>query len=175
MAYLVVLTAALSRFVLHIPNFSPVFGALLYSGAHLPRRDRIWFPVAALALTDPFLTWFVHGMKFSWKQSIVWVGFAAVALIGTWLGSRITAGRFAAAALAGPTAFYLITNFGVWLGGHGYAHNSTGLMACYVAAIPFYRNSLISSVLFGGVLFGFHELYRRKAAVRQLGTEAHAR
>ena len=40
-AYVVVLVAVLTRFVPHLPNFSPVFAALLFGGAHLKRRDAI--------------------------------------------------------------------------------------------------------------------------------------
>lgn len=41
MVYLIVLLAVLARFIPHIPNFSPVYGALLFGGAHLRKRDSI--------------------------------------------------------------------------------------------------------------------------------------
>ena len=70
--------------------------------------------------------------------------------------------RFTAAAFAGPTAFYLISNFGVWLGFKTYPLTWEGLVACYVAGLPYYRNSLLASFLFGAVLFGLYEFYARK-------------
>jgi len=74
--------------------------------------------------------------------------------------------------MAGTPAFFLISNFGVWLGGRLYPPTWVGLITCYAAALPFYRNSLLSSVVYTAVLFGAHEIYQR----RHLGitTTAHA-
>lgn len=175
MSYLVILLAVLLRFIPHMPNFSPIFGALLFGGAHLKRRDAIWYPIALLAASDVLLTTVVYRMRVGPGQIITWLGFAVVALIGYWLRERETVAKIAFASLSGPTAFFLISNFGVWLGGHGsrlYLATWDGLVACYVAALPFYRNSLVASVAYTAVLFGSHEIYRR----RHIGitTTAHA-
>ncbi len=172
MSYLVVLVAVLTRFLPHVPNFSPVFAALLFGGAHLKRRDSIWYPVALLAVSDVVLTTLVYRMRLGWGQSITWLGFAVVALIGYWLRKRETVARIGVAALAGPTAFFLISNFGVWLGWRMYPATWDGLVTCYVAALPFYRNSLLSSVVYTALLFGANQIYQRK----HLGirTTAHA-
>jgi hypothetical protein len=164
MSYLVVLIAVLARFLPHVPNFSPVFAALLFGGAHLKRRDSIWYPVALLAASDVVLTTLVFRMRLGWGQSITWLGFAVVALIGYWLRKRESVGRIGLAALAGPTAFVLISNFGVWLGWRMYPASWEGLVACYLAAVPFYRNSLLSSIVYAALLFGGYELYKRKHA-----------
>jgi hypothetical protein len=132
-AYVVVLVAVLTRFVPHLRNFSPVLAALLFGGAHLKRRDAIWYPLMLLALSDFALTTFVYRMRIGPNQSIIWLGFAVVALIGYWLRTRENVARIAIASLAGPTAFFVIGNFGVWLGGHGahmYSATWDGLVAC---------------------------------------------
>lgn len=168
MAYLVFVLAVLTRFIPHIPNFSPVFGALLFGGAHIPKRDSVWFPVAVLAASDYALTRYIYGMQMSWGQSFTWLGFAMIALIGCWLRNRASLAKWAAAAVAGPTAFFLISNFGVWLGWKMYPPTLEGLIACYVAAIPFYGNSLLSSVLYTAVLFGGYEFYQRKLGTQRI-------
>lgn len=172
MSYLVVLVAVLTRFIPHMPNLSPMFGALLFGGAYLKRRDAIWYPVALLAVSDVVLTRVVYGMRLGWGQSITWLGFAVVALIGYWLRKHKTVGTIGAASLVGPTAFFVISNFGVWLEWRMYPPTLNGLVACYVAAFPFYQNSLLASAAYTGLLFGAYELYRR----RQVGltTTAHA-
>lgn len=172
MSYLVVLLAVLTRFIPHIPNFSPVFGALLFSGAHLKRRDAIWYPLLLLAASDVVLTTLVYRMRFGWGQSITWLGFAVVALIGYRLRKGETVARIGLAALAGPTAFFLISNFGVWLGWRMYPATWDGLVTCYVAALPFYRNSLLGSVVYTAALFGAYEIYRRRHV--GIATTAHA-
>jgi uncharacterized protein DUF6580 len=173
MSYLVVLLAVLTRFIPHMPNFSPVFAALLFGGAHLKRRDSIWYPVALLAVSDVVLTTLVYRMRLGWGQSITWLAFAVVALIGYGLRKRETVGRIGFAALAGPTAFFVISNFGVWLGWRMYPATWDGLVTCYVAGLPFYRNSLLSSVFYTALLFGANEIYRRKHV--RIRTTAHAR
>jgi hypothetical protein len=172
MSYLVVLLAVLTRFIPHMPNFSPVFAALLFGGAHLKRRDAIWYPLLLLAISDVVLTTQVYRMRLGWGQSITWLGFAAMALLGYWLRKRETVARVGAAALAGPTAFFLISNFGVWLGWRMYPATWDGLITCYVAALPFYRNSLISSVAYTALLFGANYIYQRKHI--GIATRAHA-
>lgn len=162
MTYLIVLLAVLARFAPHPPNFSPVYGALLFGGAYLRRRDFLWFPLAILAASDYLLTTFIYRMSFGWGEIADLVAFAAVALVGRALCRKISLPRIAAAALAGPTAFFLISNFGVWLGWRMYPPTAAGLLACYGAALPFFGNSLVGSVLFSGVLFGAYEFYKRK-------------
>ena len=158
------LLAVLTRFAPHLPNFSPVFGALLFGGAYLKGRDSVWFPVALLAVSDIVLTTQVYRMQIGWSQLLVWLAFAVVALIGRWLRNDVSVRKVLAASLAGPTAFFFISNFAVWLGWRMYPPTWEGLLACYVAALPFFRNSLLSSLLFSGVLFGAYEFYRRKFA-----------
>lgn len=162
MSYLVVLVSVLTRFIPHLPNFSPVFAALLFGGAHLKRRDAIWYPLLLLAVSDAVLTTVVYRMQVGWGQSITWFAFFAVIMIGYSLRNRETISRVGAAAVAGPTAFFVISNFGVWFAGHMYPRTGAGLTTCYVAALPFYKNSLLATAVYSAVLFGAHEIYRRR-------------
>ena len=163
MLYLIVALAALARFAPHPPDFSPAYAALLFGGAYLRKRDSIWFPVAALAVSDFLLTTAIYRMHFGWADTVDWLGFAVVAWIGWWLRDRISLKKVVAASLAGGTAFFVISNLGVWLGGMLYPRTLLGLGTCYVAAIPFLGSTLASSLLFSGVLFGAYEYYRRRA------------
>lgn len=167
MTYIIVLLAVVARFAPHPPNFSPVFGALLFGGACLKKRDSIWFPVAVLAASDLVLTTQVYRLPFGWHDALGWTAFAAVALMGWWLRDHMTVGRVLAASFAGPAVFFLISNFVVWLGWRMYPPTVAGLAACYAAALPFFGNSLVAGVLFSGVLFGGYEFYRRQSLARE--------
>lgn len=164
MTYLIVALAVLSRLAPHPPNFSPVFGAFLFSRAYLKKRDSIWFPVALLAVSDMILTSQVYHMRFrlGWTELLNWSAYAVMALIGGWLRRRVSPRTVLAASLAGPTAFFLISNFAVWLGWQMYPATWQGLFACYIAGLPFFRSSLLSSLLFCALLFGAYEFYRKK-------------
>jgi len=170
MAYLIVIFAVLARFIPHAANFSPVYGALLFGGAYLRKRDSIWFPLCLLGLSDVALNRFVYhvGMGIGWTESVELGAFASILLIGWSLRRQRTVRRFISAVLAGPTAFFLISNLAVWLGFQMYPANWKGLVACYAAGLPFYGNSLISGVLVGTLLFGGYELYQRRIHAEQL-------
>ncbi len=172
MVYLIVLLAVLARFIPHIPNFSPVYGALLFGGAHLRKRDSIWFPLVLLGASDFVLTNLIYHMSIGWAEMIQLAAFASITLIGWSLRPRVTLRRFSFACVAGPTAFYLISNIGVWLVWHTYPPTWAGLVQCYVAAIPFYGYSLGSTFLFAAVLFGLYEFYTRRIRYLQSAAKA---
>ena len=79
-------------------------------------------------------------------------------IVGALLLTRVDVAegqRVAGAGLLSSTLFFVLTNFGVWAFGNGtiYPHTASGLVECYVMALPFFRNSLISMALFLPVLF----------------------
>jgi hypothetical protein len=92
---------------------------------------------------------------------------AAMALGQILLRAKTTFVRFGAAALLGPTSFFLISNYAVWAGGGMYPRTLGGLGACFVAALPFYRNDLISTALVAGAAFGVPVLVRRFSSAHQ--------
>ena len=76
------------------------------------------------------------------------------------LSGRPSALRVAGGVAASATSFFILSNLAVWMGSVMYPHTATGLSACYVAAIPFYANDLISTGLTAGALFGIPALAR---------------
>jgi hypothetical protein len=143
-----ILAAAALRLLPHPPNFSPIDAMALFSGSHLGRRSIAWAaPIAALLLSDLILG-FYSGMLFQY------VGVALIVLLGSLALSRRTVPRLAAAALASSVLFFVISNFGVWVVSGMYAHSIAGLSACYVAAIPFFSNTVAGDFFYATLLFG---------------------
>jgi hypothetical protein len=61
--------------------------------------------------------------------------------------------------------FFLISNFGAWLGHLAiYPYTLGGLVSCYIAAIPFYGRTLASDLLYSAALFGLHAWLSRTVA-----------
>ena len=170
-AYLLVLVAVLSRVIPHAPwwSFTAVTGSLLYFGARRPWREML-APLAALIATDCYLTLFrYHGYSIGWDSAFTWGWYLAAMVLGTaLLGKRVTLKRGVAGALLGPTSFFLVSNFGVWACGgfDSYPHTLSGLVACYWAGVPFYRNDLLATALVLAVAFGVPALVRRMNPVR---------
>ena len=165
LAYCVLLIALLSRLLpplLHLTpmNFTAVGGSLLFFGARRPRWQS-GVAVAALMVTDYLLTVYAYHYAFHVSGYLVtWAWYAGVCLLGSSLLRRVTVLRVAAGAITSATSFFMLSNFAVWTG-HMYAHTLSGLGACYVAALPFYRNDLVSTGIVAGVLFGLPALAAR--------------
>ena len=71
---------------------------------------------------------------------------------------KLTVLRLVATTFLASLAFFALSNFGTWLEGW-YGYSWDGLVACYIAAIPFWQNSLIADFTstaraFGLVLIG---------------------
>jgi hypothetical protein len=151
---ILILAAALSRLLPHPPNFTPIAAIALSSAVYFDKRFAFIIPLAAMLISDLFLG-FHTGM--AW----VYGSFFAIGGIGLWLRSHKRPLPIAGAALASSVLFFVVTNFGVWLTGTLYPKTLEGLIACYVAAIPFFQNTVAGDLLYTGVLFGLFEVIER--------------
>jgi hypothetical protein len=154
------LLALAGRLLPHPPNFTPLLAVALFGGAMLPRHRAFSLPLLAMAGSDLLL-----GYSFSETSVAVYASFLAIVVAGRWLSRSRTLGRTVAAVLGGSVLFYLVTNFAVWLGGaHGgmYEHSAMGLLECYVAALPFFRNALAGDLIWTAVLFGIFDFAARR-------------
>jgi hypothetical protein len=147
-----ILVAAALRLVPHPPNFTPIGAMALFSGAYLGRRGLAFAaPIGALLLSDAVLG-FYSGMQFQYFS------LALIVLLG-WLAlSQVTILRLGVAAVASSVLFFAISNFGVWLVSGMYPHDASGLAACYVAAIPFFQNTVAGDLFYTTLLFGGFKL-----------------
>ena len=159
--FLLFAVAVHARFLPLPYSFAPVTAALLYFGARRPRRE-MWIPVAALAVAGIYLSRSYYGYAVSADLLITWAWYAGMLLLGGMLAKSASAFRIGAASLAGSVSFFLLSNFTVWAVWNMYPKNFTGLMACYVAGIPFFRNAVVSDLLFAGVFFGIGYLVSQR-------------
>ena len=175
-AYLLIVAAVLSRVALAANphpawfNFTAVGGALLYFGARRSWREML-VPLGILMATDYFLTTAIYSYPFRWQDyAITWAWYAmAMALGWILLHARTTLVRVGAGVVLGPTSFFIASNYAVWAAGGMYPRTLAGLRDCYIAAMPFYRNDLISTGIVAGLVFGLPVLVRR---FRQEGAAA---
>jgi len=143
-----ILVAAALRLVPHPPNFTPIGAMALFSGAYLGRRAVAFAaPLGALLLSDLILG-FYHG------QATVYFSVALIVMIGIVALTRVSALRVGAAALASSVLFFVITNLGMWLFSGFYPRTLAGLEACYVAAVPFFQNTVAGDLFYATLLFG---------------------
>jgi hypothetical protein len=168
---IIVVFVAMSRLVPHtlatsLFNFSPLGGIALFSAAYFNRRYMAYLlPFVALwasnlLIDNLFFAKYYDG--FAWfANPEVYFAFMLIVLMGTGLLKKITVPRLGIAAVSSSLVFFIVTNFYVWLNTLTYPKTYEGFVACYVAAIPFYWNTLVSDFLYVGVLFGGFELVKR--------------
>jgi len=150
-AVMLILLAAFSRLLPHPMNFAPITAIALFGGVYFNGKFSPILPMAALLISDLFLGFY---------EGIAWVygSFLLIVALGLLIRRYKTVPVVFGAAVAGSLLFFLITNFGVWQAGLFYTKDFTGLVECYTAAIPFYRNSVMGDLFYVTVMFGVYEL-----------------
>lgn len=147
----IILLAGLVRILPHPWNFTPVLAACIYSGCYL---NNIF-----LALSLPLIAVFAGDVSLGLYNGIIWVytAYIFVILLGVLFKDNFSFKKNALLAVSGSIIFFIISNFGVWFGGTIYPKNLAGLTACYIAAIPFFYNSLLGTLMYSGIFFGLTE------------------
>lgn len=155
LALVLIVAGAASR-LLHLPpNIAAVTGVTLLAGYAI---RNIWIallvPIAAMALADVVLGWYPGVIA-------TYAGMAAgVFLARGILVPRLGVLRLVAATFLASLAFFILSNFGTWLEGW-YGYTFDGLVQCFVAAIPFWQNSLIADFTSTALAFGLFLFVRR--------------
>ena len=170
---LIVLVASFRLMPHHIYNFTPVGAIALFSGAYLGRNLIGWLiPISIMLISDTVLE-LTGAVGFHKEMPFVYGAFLIAVLIGRYgLKQKKSFGRVLGATISSSMLFFIITNFGSWILSPAYTKDFSGLVTCYVAAIPFYTpgdylssfalNGLLGDLFFTGLLFGAYELITRR-------------
>ena len=138
-----------SRLLVHAPNFTPVMAIALFSAVYLERKYAVILPLVLMMLSDLILGMY-DGIFFTWLAVL------AVAYVGLWVRGHKSVTTILGGGFAASLIFFVVSNLGVWASGY-YGYSWQGLGQCYVAAIPFYRDTLTSTLIYSAVLFGIYE------------------
>ncbi len=149
-----ILFTAVTRLLPHPPSFTPVMAMALFGGAYLTsNRAAFAVPLLAMALSDLLIG--LHELLL-----VVYICILLTTCLGIFLRTRKGVVAVSAAALGSSVLFFIVTNFGVWYLGY-YPPSVEGLIACYVAAIPYFKNMLFGTLGYSAVLFGGFYLAER--------------
>ena len=144
--YLSLLICVASRLVPHAANFTPI-GSLVFMNSRQKPWKGVLLAILAMVISDIFL-------GFNFASAFVYVGFASYALI-----AQIKKIHPILGVIIGSISFFIISNFGVWTG-PWYSHDLAGFVSCFVNAIPFYRNTILSDVIFVIVILALQNAYK---------------
>ena len=115
-------------------------------------------PLAAMLISDLFIGF--HSLML-----VVYGAIAIITSLGFLLKNRVKPSTVIGASLLGSLIFYLISNFAVWAMLGSYLPTPVGLVSSYVAALPYFKNTLISGLFYSAAMFGAFEFAKRKFPV----------
>lgn len=154
-ASLLIFVAAFSRLIPHPGNFTPVMAIALFSGATvLSKRESLLVPFLAMLISDAIIGF--HSLI-----PVVYGCMALFTILGWYLRENRNAIKTIGFSLFAAIFFFVTTNLGVWATSTMYEKTFAGLIECYVLAIPFFQNTVISTVLYTVTLFGMISLFEK--------------
>ena len=147
-----ILFAAFTRLIPHSPNFTPVISIALFAGAYLQKRFAFLIPLAAMLMSD-----LIIGFYSPVSMAFVYGSFLLVVVLGLTMNGKVSMMKVGGFSLVGAVLFFVLTNFGVWLvPGSEYPKTLAGLVQCYILAIPFFSNTVVSAIVYSAALFGIY-------------------
>ena len=82
-----------------------------------------------------------------------YIALTLIGLIYYFIFYKITYKNLIFHSIFGSFIFYLVTNFFVWTYSDLYEKNIDGLIQCYLLAVPFFSNTLLSTIFFSFLTF----------------------
>jgi len=150
-----ILIGVVGRLIIHIPDVTPLTSLCLLSPTVFSKRQSFFIVFLLLVLSDVCLHFLFHYPVFGSWTVFTYSGWMGVTLLGLLFSKKPTWLRAFSFTITASLIFWIWTNFGTWCATHLYSHNMQGLLDCYIAAIPFLKNSILGSLVWTGVLFFF--------------------
>ena len=157
-----ILILAFARLIPHPPNFTPIIAVALVSGYFFKNINlSLLILLVAMLLSDLFIG-FYENMIF------VYASLLLITFIFHKISNKINFKNLFFYGFAGSIIFFIVSNFGVWaLGSPGvfdvaYEKNLSGLIECYILAIPFFGNTFLSTLIFSYTCIIANNFYKKK-------------
>lgn len=157
-----ILIATIGRLIPHPWNMTPVAAATIFAGVKLGKRYAVIVPLLAMLLGDLVIGFYDWHMLVVVYASMLTVGVAAFLT-----REKRGVSAFLARPFAASVFFFLTTNAAVCFFGTMYPHSGAGLIASYVAGLPFFARDLMGNLLYTSLFFGVYE-YATRVATRRV-------
>ena len=137
LVFIIIFFGILSRILPLPPNFSPVIAITLFGSLYFKDKNLAFVAPISIILSSDLILGFIPNINT--YLPLIFVYFFSkkinrMSILNLFIASLI---------------FFLTSNFGVWLFSNWYPKSIAGLIMCYEAALPFFRNTLLSTLLFG--------------------------
>ena len=141
-----------SRLITYIPNFTPTIALVIFTGYFIKNR----YTVLLIILISQGISDFYIGLHES--MFFVYFSFLLIAFISPLVIKKLNLSSVITASLIGPAIFFIISNFGVWYSMNIYSNDMGGLIECYLAGIPFFDETLGSTLLFSITIYVINKI-----------------
>ncbi len=177
--FLLISAAAFTRLFPHYPNFTAIGAIAIFGGSVIKdKKYAFLLPLAALFISDVCLHLFTSVKGFyGLNQIFVYAAFMLITALASFIKKASLSNTIFASFWSG-IIFFVISNFGTWLAdGVVYPRTLSGLGACFIAAIPFYKNeffgnfllnSIYGNLFYSGCLFLIYNYIIKKAQGRSV-------
>ena len=151
-----ILILTFSRLIPHPPNFTPIIAMAIMSGYFFRNIYLSLFVMLfSMLLADVFI-------GFYYNMIFVYLTLFLITFIFFNISNKINSKNLLICSLTGSLVFFIFSNFGVWVLGSLYEKSLTGLVECYILAIPFFLNTLLSTIFFSYSSFIFFNIFEKK-------------
>jgi len=160
-----IMILAFARLIPHPPNFTPIIAVAIISGYFFKNFNlSVLVLLGAMLISDLFIGFYENII-------FVYVSLILITFIFHKISKKINFKNLFIYGFAGSVIFFVVSNFGVWaLGSPGvydiaYEKSFSGLIQCYVLAIPFFGNTFLSTLIFSyPAIFIYRSLTARSRA-----------
>ena len=151
---LIFLLLILSRYMNDIPNFTPTIALILFSNYFINDKYISMFTVlTSQIIADIFIGTYSYIF-------FVYFSYIIIILVGEFYLKELKFKSVIISSFLAASIFFIVSNFGFWFTESLYSNDLNGLIACYIAAIPFFDDSLISSSLYSVTIYALCKFYK---------------
>ena len=160
--FILIILLAFSRFIPHPDNFTPIIAVAIMSGYFFKNINLSYIVLLiSMLLVDVFIGFYKH-------MFFVYLSLFLITFIFFKISEKINFKNLFVFGFLGSLIFYLVSNFGVWASGVlspvtnlPYEKDLNGLISCYFLAIPFFKNTLFSTIVFSYAAYLANYFYGR--------------
>ena len=148
-----ILILSISRLIPHPPNFTPIISVAILSS--------FFFRNINLAIIVLLISMLISDFLIGFHKYIFFTYIPLVIITLTFKDKILKYKNMLFYSFIGVIIFYLISNFGVWILDKNYEKNIYGLINCYIAALQFLKNSIISTIFYTYLTFSTYNFSKK--------------
>jgi hypothetical protein len=153
MIFLFILIGVIGRLIIHIPDVTPLTSLALFAPTVFSKRTSFLMMLITLLLSDVCLHFFLGYSIFGSWTFFTYSGWLGTIFFGFLFSQKPVFSRAFTLTFFATLCFWIWTNFGTWITTNLYSHDFSGLLQCYIVAIPFLKCGLLGSWAWTIVLF----------------------